>query len=302
MVWIALIVVLALAAQGAPPRLANANADGGEWAADGHGIWFERDDDVWFMFADGAGESCFTCGHRDLPPRAIRSPVAHPSGRYLLVEAVDTFPLPAPTELWAMDLGSGRANRLTKPGAGHATHARFSQDGARLLWTERGNRLAIATFATRPVPRLIGFETFDAGVVQSAGWGPGDEWIYYSCAPDGGALDVCTMFVGDPRTVASLTRSPGEHDELARLSPDGRRFVWASTAPYGTLLRRTDLWVMDVDGHFRRRLTFFNDEITPDKGTHAVISDVAWRPDGRSVMVSVRFPTGGPPRMYAVPT
>jgi len=207
-------------------------------------------------------------------------------------------------DLWVLDLETGAFYQLTdvRGGlpAGGSLHPHFSNDGTKLLWSDLegpggrfGNwRLVIADFVTSPVPHLENHRYYNPGPqpiwLESHGWGPDDSWIYFTCTPvagmDDNDQDICRLDL-ETGELSRLTFTsgvggePGEWDEHAQLSPCGDVFSWASSAPYGTEPRgshgewlRTDLWLMDLDGSNKRRITFFNE------AEEAIVADNAWNP------------------------
>jgi hypothetical protein len=82
-------------------------------------------------------------------------------------------------------------------------------------------------------------------------------------------LDICELDLVSG-AFRNLTRTPGEWDQFAHYSPDGRHVIWASSRGLtehfhsidGVNWRRdikTELWRMSRDGTGPRRLTFFNE-------------------------------------------
>ena len=125
--------------------------------------------------------------------------------------------------------------------------------------------------------------------LEAHGWGPDDSWIYFTCTPvagmDDNDQDICWMDLSSPTEVTRLTTTsglneePGEWDEHAHLPPLHDVFSWMSSAPYGTESTdsygqwlQTELWLMNVDGSDKRRITFFND------AECVIVADNDWNP------------------------
>ncbi len=101
--------------------------------------------------------------------------------------------------------------------------------------------------------------------------------------------------------LTNLTRTSHDWDEHAHYSPDGRWIAWMSSTGMkihyesvrGHAWRKylkTDLWIMDSRGMARKRLTYFNKAGHPHhRGGRTIVSDSAWSPDGRRLVVLVAY-------------
>jgi len=207
-------------------------------------------------------------------------------------------------DLWVMDLETRTVYQLTDVDANNLSgslHAHFNHEGTKLLWgdLERSGgrfgdwRLAVADFVTVPRPHLENVRYYNPGPqpmwLESHGWGPDGSWIYFTCTPvagmDDNNMDICRMDLSNPTRVMRLTFTsgmsgePGEWDEHAHLSPLGDVFSWISSTPFGTVANpfyglwlRTDLWLMNVDGSHKQRITLFN------PSERAIAADNDWNP------------------------
>jgi Tol biopolymer transport system component len=356
--WIsAIICLLTIGAWGAAasvaPRSASASAEdyavvgvrrllstGGRVAWSPAGQWLFHDAlgadgywDVYRVASNGTGALCVTCDRTDLPSRNKGNPAVHPSGRYLVFQAekeVHATTLPGATapgaghfnDLWALDLTTGAATRLTdvrRDGPSGSLHPQFNRDGTKLLWTDLeayagtfGDfRLVVASFNVAPQPALSGLQYLNPGPqprwLESQGWAPDDLSVYFSCTPVAGMadenMDVCLTKLATPTMVSRLTFSgglsgqPGEWDEHAKLTPRGDAFSWMSSTPYGTTpgtfyrqWLKTDLWLMNTNGTGKRRLTYFNEPGRPEfQGERVIVADHTWHPAGNQVALYLQF-------------
>jgi tricorn protease-like protein len=219
-------------------------------------------------------------------------PVAwHPGGQYLMLtveksthpgSSVSAIPGYGDySDYWLVTTDGSRAWPMTDQpkDAEHAiTHAAFSPDGSRFIWTERigAPRLGLNLLAGSyrfNVSRFVDGETPHLSETRS--FIPGGQ-------PQGGEVE---SMAADNRTIAfySTYRShnliasrlytmdieSGEIRELTqesfaqapRFTPSGRHIVYMTGADADVFpfsLQGADWWMMGVDGARKRRLTFMN--------------------------------------------
>ncbi len=216
----------------------------------------------------------------------------HPSGDLLvmLVErneherfSVDATPgYGAYTDYWAVSREGSQAWKLYAPpdGYDHAiTHAAFSPDGSKFVWTERvkaprlfdPNLFAgayvfkVADFVRLPEPHLAHVRSFRPGDVDQGG-------EVESIAGDNRTIAFYSTYVSRnlfASRIYTMDIESGEVRELTTESfaqaptftPDGRRIVYMTGAGADVFpfqLQGADWWSMNVDGSDKRRLTFMN--------------------------------------------
>jgi uncharacterized protein (TIGR03437 family) len=209
---------------------------------------------------------------------------------------------------------------------GGTLFVRFSPDGSRLLWGDLeglntlglwpagrfGNfRLGIAQFETSPTPRLVNEVFYNPGprpeFFEVQGWSSDGTAIYTACTPslnqDENALDFCRLnlatgeLVGVSQT-SGTNNEAAEYEEHGEGSPDGSLIAYMSSIGHGIQSSfflnwlRTDLWLMRPDGSERRQVTFYNVPGHPDSlaaGSRAIVSEMAWHPQGNAVVAAVFF-------------
>ncbi|HXH06760.1 MAG TPA: hypothetical protein VNI83_09225 [Vicinamibacterales bacterium] len=290
--------------------------------------------DIELLRPDGARLACLTCGHRQVPQKHNDVPVWHPSGEYVLFQSQDPNlhllvgeRLEAyltqggaglNNNLWLIARDGRRAWQLTHVRTGEATlHPHISPDGRTVFWAARiqqGRRkvwaLRLADLVmndrevrlanVRTLRPLGGPDTF----YESHGFAPDGRTVIFS-ASIGRAhpfdLDIWTMDLGTGR-LRNLTNTPGEWDEHAQISPDGRTIVWMTNRGYPVPLRdfswygatlRTDYWLMDIDGGRQRRLTFFNERGAPEyAGGRTIAADSSWNRTGDALVATLIVFTG----------
>ncbi|NLW86230.1 MAG: hypothetical protein GXY38_05100 [Planctomycetes bacterium] len=221
--------------------------------------------------------------------------------------------------LWLTDADGTRFWQLTQVQPRHGVlHPHFSPDGKKLLWSEiispRFDRMghwaikvADLSFAgDEPVLRNI--STMRPGnlqVYETHGFSPDGSTIVFSGIASGKhyyGFEIYTMnlLTGD---LAMLTND-NEWDEHAHITPDGAQIVWASTRDIpqpkdGVTLQdtlenppRMDLWLMNVDGSGKRRLTWLNEAGAPEYlgvPDGIGLGDLDIHPDGQRIVVKMRY-------------
>ncbi len=198
-------------------------------------------------------------------------------------------------------------------------HPQFSPDGNQLFWAER----VVDDASTYWGKWVITVATFiDDGYgkpyldhIQSHD--PGSQPCFYEShafSHDGNKV----MFTGNLKEgqheigmdiyemdlytedLTQLTMSPTDWDEHAHRSPVNEQIVWMSSMgldvefpdDMGPLEWRyylaSELWIMDADGFNKQRVTFYNEHGHPhNKAERTAVSDSAWSPDGKSLIVLV---------------
>ncbi len=322
----------ALPALSAPPRLLFENVRTVDWAPRGDWIAFDRPNGSGYSQLhvarpDGTDERCLTCDVWDLRNRHCGSPTWHPSGQHIVfvVEKPvrsDGTPLPLLAvpggnlgmDLWVVSFDGKTAFNITNRAeqGGRVLAPRFSHEGDQLVWSERQASgggawgqwsVQVARFtASRGVPRVRGAKTYRPGTqqrfIETYGFTPDDRGVLFAAnldpgQPEGGLdLYVLRLESGEIRRLTA-TRAL---DRFARLAPDGRWLVWASSLSQRddepVFERREkstdtalDLWLMDAEGRQARRLTRFNDATSSDYFGRVMTGAVAWSRDGRRLLV-----------------
>jgi len=204
-------------------------------------------------------------------------------------------------------------------------YPRFSRDGERLFWAERerdsetGKRgawvLNIAEFEFEgEIPVLKNREKIRLSdndcFYQSHDFNDDRTEILFSGNLEEGykenGLDIYRYNL-DTGELMNLTNSPDDWDGYAHYSPDGKKIIWVSSRniqiKWGSTggysqpsYLKTDLWIMDVTGENKIRLTYFNnipEKESVNKNFRVIVSDSTWSPAGDSVLATVVFINGG---------
>lgn len=298
--------------------------------------------DIELLRPDGTRLACLTCGHPQVPQRHNDLPAWHPSGEYILFQSQDpALDLPVGERLeayltqggaglnhnlWLITRDGRRAWQLTRVRAGEASlHPHLSPDGRTAFWAARvqeGRRKVWALRLAELVldgrgARLVNVRTLrprgaHQTFYESHGFTPDGRTVIFS-ASIGRAhpfdLDIWTMDLRTGR-LRNLTDTPGEWDEHAQISPDGRTIVWMTNRGYPVPVRdfsrygaalRTDYWLMDADGGRQRRLTFFNERGAPeDAGGRTIVADSSWNRAGNALVATMIVFAGGQPERRIV--
>lgn len=125
-------------------------------------------------------------------------------------------------------------------------------------------------------------------VIEGAGFTPNDDGFIYSyanLAENGGMGIWGDIYISDLNGVLleRLTKTPFKHDENPEFSPDGKKILWNHVD--GNPGDGEELWIMDMDGANKKRLTHFTD---PDHDEYdpiaRQITEITWSPDGKCVV------------------
>ena len=216
----------------------------------------------------------------------------HPGGKYLvmLVEknehersSVDAIPgYGAYTDYWLVTRDGAQAWKLydLPQGYDHAiTHAAFSPDGSKFVWTERVkaprlwdlNLFAgayvfnVADFVATPEPHLANTRRIVPGDVEQGG-------EIESIAGDNKTIAFYSTYVTKNLFASRIYTMNIETSEIRELTtesfaqaptftPDGKSIVYMTGAHadiFPFQLQGADWWIMNADGSDKRRLTFMN--------------------------------------------
>jgi Tol biopolymer transport system component len=172
------------------------------------------------------------------------------------------------TEIWVMRADGRRKSQLTRFG-GRMTFPDFSPDGRTVVFSGRlagvSNNNEIYATSRR-----------GEGLIQLTDDPAEDSWPAFS--PDGTQIAFMSSRAGvrqiwvmkaDGSSPTQLTTDPIAKGQLPRWSPDGKRIAYPTADP----ALGEDIWVIDVDGTNRTRLTSaLGAEFGPD-----------WSPDGEQL-------------------
>ena len=209
------------------------------WSPDGNRIAFtcylRRNPDLYII--DFKMGKIFLFSHQ----RGLNTaPAWSPDGRYLAV----TMRTSSGAEIFLLDRKGRKVKQLTK-GWGDNLSAAWSPDGKKIAFvSNRTGRPQIYTMNAdgTNVKRL----TFRGTYNVSPAWSPRGDRIAYSGIIDG-KFQICTITL-DGSTIHVLT-SLG-NNQSPNWSPDGRYIAYSQATRRGV-----DIFVMNFDGNFKRRLT-----------------------------------------------
>jgi len=297
-----------------------------DWSAQGDWLAFDQSDGsgrhhIYVMRVDGTAEECVTCENYDLVKSNLLNPVWHPSGEILVFQVQDVpkrlvpdpIRLATPErgfhgELWATTRRGLPAWQLTRAGEdGRAIlDPHFSFEGDQLVWAERfenrsrpwgGWWLQVADFEIRRgLPRLGKVREYEPGArrgwIDLHGFTPDERGVLLSKSPRGSGLEELALhrFDFEDGALVPLVEDVGETVGVAGAMPGRDLIVWASSRaidPPQRLPWRQDLWLGTPGGVRQERLTFFNDSASGHFLGEALVTDLAWSPQGDRFAVSV---------------
>ncbi|MDA8019685.1 MAG: hypothetical protein MPN21_19775 [Thermoanaerobaculia bacterium] len=298
------------------------------WSAQGDRIAFDAPGDLGFRAiyvrdAETGQRRCLTCDLWQLRKKNVLAPEWHPSGDWIAV-IVQDLPrrlLPSPArmasfhralhaDLWILTADGRNAWQLTRSAEqGGAVHeAKISYEGDRIAWTERTDSRAgtegawvvrVAQLELRKVPsfkndRTLRPTTWPSRVVVE-GFTQNDRGLWLTLTARDRVGSLAARYDLDTLRL-DLLDTGGTWDLEARAVPRGERIVLASDRGLDrgrALPRSADLWFITPLGLRQERLTFFNDPSSDHYLGETLISDIAWAPDGRAVLLSLVSSNGG---------
>jgi Tol biopolymer transport system component len=216
----------------------------------------------------------------------------HPAGELLamLVEqnehersSVDAIPgYGAYTDYWIVRRDGSAAWKIyaLPDGYDHAiTHAAFSPDGTKFVWTERVRAprpldlnlfagayvFKVADFVLDPEPHLDRVRSIVPGGVEQGGEvesiaGDNRTIAFYSTFVSKN-LFASRIYTMDIETGAIRELTTESFAQAPTFTPDGRSIVYMTGVGadiFAFQLQGADWWIMNVDGSDKRRLTFMN--------------------------------------------
>lgn len=216
----------------------------------------------------------------------------HPAGELLamLVEqnehersSVEAIPgYGAYTDYWIVSRDGSRAWTIyaLPDGYDHAiTHAAFSPDGSKFVWTERvkaprfwdlnlfagGYVFKVADFVPRPEPHLENVRSIQPGNVDQGGEiesiAADNKTIAFYSTFVSKSLFASRIYTMDIESGATRELTTESFAQAPTFTPDGRSIVYMTGAGadiFAFQLQGADWWIMNVDGSDKRRLTFMN--------------------------------------------
>ena len=262
---------------------------------------------------DGSVDSCLTCALTPLTYNHIAVPSWHPSGNWLLMtvekpvhagSSFDALPgLGSYTDIWIMNRSATKTYKLLDI-VNDEDHGviipRFSNDGTKILWTDRKKRanvlnprqtagywtIKVADFAFRAadsVPVISNIRTIEPVsdyFYEAYGFSKDDsKIIFYSNMNKPSFFDenIYTIDINSNQITQLTSKDYNEH---AWFTPDGNNIVWMTNAQASS---GTDWWMMNIDGSDKHRLTYFNEPANIQYAGHPVWCGlVSFSPDGKT--------------------
>jgi eukaryotic-like serine/threonine-protein kinase len=184
------------------------------------------------------------------------------------------------TEIWVMNVDGSGLYKITDIREG-ACQPRWSPDGLRLVFISP----CVRDFNSYPGASLfiMNADGSDLLPLPSApggdydpSWSPDGNQIAFTSLRNGGISGIFILNLAD-NTILSLVEDETQAISQPSWSPDGKMIAYINSD--------NRLWVMDVDGTHRRRLTI--------GGGDFVTNEPAWSPDG-SVVVFTRMGLSDP--------
>ncbi len=271
--------------------------------------------DIYTMNADDSNKRCITCENTTILGGGRSNPAWHPSGLYLVSQVEKPGRSTHPgfgqwSDLWLISLDGKSAWPLTNlpdtPNYG-VLHPHFSADGRRIAWSQMRQKaqflkngqeygfwtIYVADFALNAhgpqLSNIRSFEPMGPALYENHGFSPDGTTLFFSS----NANSQKPLFLDND--IYSLNLISGKcsrltvdgYNEHAEISPDGGKIVWMSSNQNAN--KGTDLWLMNLDGSDKERLTHFNQPGFPESSpTKLIAADSAWSPDGQTIVAYVQ--------------
>ncbi len=166
-------------------------------------------------------------------------------------------------DIWTVNLDGHQAIQVTGSSA-HEVHPTWSPDGKQLVFCsmpERGGQweLWLVSAEAGAVKKVIGYGLFPE-------WAPNSNTILYQRARRRGSrwfsLWTLRLVKGEPRMPTEILSSPEHAMILPTWSPDEKQIAYCAVENVPSVaqgprnpLQRADIWMVDIDGRGKVRLT-----------------------------------------------
>ncbi len=278
---------------------------------------------IFSMNPDGSGKVCMTCNNAALPPKHIGNPATDPANNWIVFQVekasisgavADYYANPGAginDDIWIMNWNATQFLQVTNTplSEGGVLHPHFSNKGDKLIWAQRISSsgspygtwtIQVADFSVvNGSPVVSNIRSFAPGAQQqfyeTHGFSADDSKIIFSGNLAAGQsvydIDIYTLDL-ETNQLVDLTNN-NNWNEHAHYSPLANNITWMSSvglpAPTGPGVQ-TDFWIMNPDGSYPERLTYFNDPTSPEfipNVTHVTCADLAWNGDGTKMVASL---------------
>lgn len=210
--------------------------------------------DIYYKDADGVAVVQLTAD-----PASDVQPCFSPDGRRVAYASDRS----GNWDIWVVNLDGHQAIQVTS-NAAHEVHATWSPDGKQLVFCsmpERGGQweLWLASAEAGAVKRFIGYGLFPE-------WAPNSNTILYQRARRRGtrwfSLWTVALINNEPRMPTEIVSSPEHAMILPTWSPDEKQIAYCTVENVPQVMRdarnplqRADIWMVDVDGRGKIRLS-----------------------------------------------
>jgi uncharacterized protein (TIGR03437 family) len=277
--------------------------------------------DTWTMNPDGSNQVCLTCSKPGLPPYNKGNPDWRPQGDYLVIQVQASSSSSDPTAeqntearpgagannvIYIMDATGTYYWEVVASESGHGVlHAHFSHDGTKLIWAQLVDEavgpsgeweIQYCSFTPGagpgdpPTVSLISSLTpgITPAYYETHGFSLDDTTIFFSGTAAGQPMYGTDIYSYNLNTgaFADLTNTPTYWDEHSRPNPVEEK-LWFSSSfgiPTSSSLK-LDYWTMNYDGTDKKRLTWFQDPLSPTSLPGFIASDNDWNHDGTQEVI-----------------
>jgi Tol biopolymer transport system component len=276
--------------------------------------------DVYRCLPDGSRDTCITCSHPALPNKHIANMAWHPNGQWIIAvvekaqhkgSSTDALPgFGAYCDIFIISKNGKKVHKLLdEPNDyDHGIIApRFSNDGKKIVWTERKKspnildpprafgywviKTASIDWQQDSTPVLKNVKVIEPkgdGFYECYGFSPDDRQLIF-CSSMGEKSAWSQQIYTIDTTGANLHKLTSEgYNEHGVFTPDGKHIIWMTNL--NNKNKGTDWWMMNADGTVKKRISFLNDKNSKQYEGHARWAGlVSFSPDGKRFVGGIQL-------------
>ncbi|MGZ3919498.1 MAG: TolB family protein [Bacteroidia bacterium] len=276
--------------------------------------------DIYRSLPNGDKDTCVTCNHPLLPNKHIANMAWHPGGHWIIAvvekaehkgSSTDALPgFGAYCDIYVISKDGKKVHKiLDEPNDyDHGIIApRFSNDGKKVVWTERKKRpnildpprafgywvikIAKLEWGKDSIPELKNIKSLEPngdGFHECYGFSPNDNQLIFCSSMGEKSAWTQQIYLIDTTGNNLLKLTTEGYNEHGVFTPDGKRIVWMTNLYNKN--KGTDWWIMNTDGTNKKRISFLNDKSNKQYEGHARWAGlVSFSPDGKKFVGGIQL-------------